>query len=74
MNENGGEWNTEDFCVIEYARTQSIADVQRNFRSKFGKDLPVRKSSKQWYEKFQHDSWLCNTKRPGRPGISEWRV
>ena len=32
------------FCVLEYTRTQSIVDVQRNFRSKFGKDLPVRRA------------------------------
>jgi hypothetical protein len=74
MIKNGGDLSTEGFCVIEYARRQSIVDIQRNYGSKFRKDQPVRKSSKQWYEKFQHDSWLCNTKHPGRPGISEWRV
>jgi hypothetical protein len=53
MNENSGNWRIDGFCMLEYARKQSIVDIQRNFRSKFGKDLPVRKNSKQWYEKFQ---------------------
>jgi hypothetical protein len=43
------------FCVLEYARTQSIVTVQRRFRTKFGEDPPVKNSVKQWYEKFQRD-------------------
>jgi hypothetical protein len=52
-------------CVFEYARTESIVTVQRLFRTKFGKDPPVRNSIKQWYEKFQRDGCLCIAKRPG---------
>jgi hypothetical protein len=40
------------FCVLEYARTESIVTVKRRFRTKFGKDPPVKNSIKQWYEKF----------------------
>jgi hypothetical protein len=59
------------FCVLEYSGTLSIVAVQRSFWTKFGKDLPVRKSVKQWYETFQRDCWLCIAKRPGRPGHME---
>jgi hypothetical protein len=38
------------FCVLECARTQSIVTVQRRFRTKFGKDPPVKNSKKQWYK------------------------
>jgi hypothetical protein len=60
------------FCVLEYARTQSIVTVQRRFRTKLGMDPPVQNSIKQWYEKFQRD--VCVAKRAGRPGPSEERV
>jgi hypothetical protein len=43
------------FCVLEYARTESIVTMQRRFRTKVGKDPPVRNSIKQWYEKFDRD-------------------
>jgi hypothetical protein len=62
------------FCVLEYARIQSIVMAQRRFRTKFGKDLPVKNSIKQWYEKFQCDGCLCNAKHAGQPGPSEGRV
>jgi hypothetical protein len=42
-------------CVLEYARTESIVTVQRRFRTKFGKDPPVRNGTKQWYERFDSD-------------------
>jgi hypothetical protein len=47
------------FCVLEYARTQSIVTVQRRFRNKFENDPPVKNSIKQWYEKFQCNGCLC---------------
>jgi hypothetical protein len=59
------------FRMLEHAATQSIVAVQRRFRTKFGNDLPVRKSVKQWHEKFQRDCWLCIVNRPVRPGRSE---
>jgi hypothetical protein len=43
------------FCVLEYARTQLIVKEQRRFRTKFGKDPPVKNSINQWYEKFLRD-------------------
>jgi hypothetical protein len=64
----------KDFCVLAYARTQSIVTVQLRFRTKLGKDPPVKNSIKQWYEKFQRDGCLCIAKRAGRPGPSKERV
>jgi hypothetical protein len=54
------------FCVLEYARTQLIVTAQLRFRTKFGKDPPVKNSIKQWYEKFQRDVCLCIAKGPSR--------
>lgn len=63
----------EVFCMLVYAWTQSIVAVQRIYRTKFGKDPPVRNSIMQWYDKFQSDRCLCITKRPGWPGpTKEW--
>jgi hypothetical protein len=35
------------FCVLEHAQTQSFVTVQQRFRTKFGKDLPVKNSVKR---------------------------
>jgi hypothetical protein len=32
------------FCVLNYAQSKSVTTVQRNFRRRFGKDPPIRKS------------------------------
>jgi hypothetical protein len=42
-------------CVLQYARIHSIVAVKRSFRIRFGNGSPMRKSIKQWYEKFQRD-------------------
>jgi hypothetical protein len=62
------------FCVLEYARTQSIMMVQRRFQTKFRKDPLVKNSIKQLYENLQCDGCLCIAKRAGQPGPSEQRV
>jgi hypothetical protein len=49
--------------VFQYAQTQSIVTVRQRFRTKFGKDLLVKNSIKQWYEKLQGDGCLCFAKR-----------
>jgi hypothetical protein len=54
LSENG-DAAEKAFCVLEYARAKSIVTVQRRFKTKFGKDPPVKNSIKQWYEKFQRD-------------------
>jgi hypothetical protein len=63
------------FCVLEYARTQSIVTLQRRFRTKFGNDPPVKESIKQWYEKFQCDGCQYRkTPRLTRPFRGEGEV
>jgi hypothetical protein len=32
------------FCVLDYAQCKSVITVQRNFRRRFGKDSPTKKS------------------------------
>jgi hypothetical protein len=36
------------FCLPKYSRIQPIVDMQQSFRTKFGKDLPLRNNIKQW--------------------------
>jgi hypothetical protein len=63
------------FCVFEYPRTQSIVTVRRRFRTKLGKDPPVKNSIPTWRVPVYR-------KRPGRHaaagmggnGLSAWRL
>jgi hypothetical protein len=45
---------------------KSIVTVQQRFRTKFGKDPPVKNSIKQWYEKFQCDMCEDESSLPSR--------
>jgi hypothetical protein len=71
LNENSSNRGREGFLLPEYAQTQSIVAVRQSFQTKFGKDLPVRKSTNQWHEKFQRDRCLCIVQCPGQPGSSQ---
>jgi hypothetical protein len=51
--------------VLEGARTQSIVAVQRRFRTKFGKDPPVRKTSSGIKNSSVRGACLFIVKRPG---------
>jgi transposase len=62
------------FCVLDYAQCKSVTTVQRNFRRRFGKDPPTRKSIYNWHRKFETTGCLCKGKSPGRPCISEENV
>jgi hypothetical protein len=62
------------FCVLDYAQCQSVTTVQRNFRRRFGKDPPTRKSIYDWHRKFETTGCLCKKKSPGRPPVSEENV
>jgi hypothetical protein len=62
------------FCVLDYAQCKSVTTVQRNFRRRFGKDPPTRKTIHDWYRKFETTGCLCKGKSPGRPPVSEENV
>ena len=61
--------NKKAFCVLEFAKTESIVTVQRRFRIMYHTELPTDKI-REWYMKFQKSGCLCAAKRSGRPGPS----
>ena len=63
----------KSFCVLEYARTNSIILVQRNFHARFYKNT-LKDKTKQWYETLENTGCLCVPKRPERPGPLEETV
>jgi hypothetical protein len=58
------------FCVLQFAKTQSIVTVQRGFRTKYRTEPPTDKTVGDWYRKFEETGCLCVAKRTGRPGPS----
>ena len=66
------------FCVLEYARTQSVKTVRRIFaqrfeRSAFGK-VPDKKKIWRWHERFKEEACLCIVKGSGRKSMSQETV
>ena len=62
------------FCVLQFAKTQSIVTVQRGFRAKYRTESPTDKTVRDWYRKFEETGCLCVAKRTGRPGPSPGTV
>jgi len=62
--------NKKAFCVLEFAKTESIVTVQRRFRTMYRTDPPMDKTIREWYMKFQQSGCLCAAKRRGRLGPS----
>ena len=60
--------NKKAFCVLEFAKTESIVTVQRRFRIMYRTEPPTDKTIREWYMKFQQSGCLCAAKRRGRPG------
>ena len=66
------------FCVLEYARTQSIKTVrlifaQRFERSAFG-EMPDETQIWRWNKKFKEEGCLCRVKGSGQKSMSEETV
>ena len=62
--------NKKAFCVLEFAKTESIVTVQRRFRTMYHTEPPTDKTICEWYMTFQQSGCLCAAKRTGRPGPS----
>ena len=62
--------NKKAFCVLEFAKTESIVTVQRRFRIMYHTEPPTDKTIREWYMKFHQSGCLCAAKRRGRPGPS----
>lgn len=66
--ESAGEQKA--FCVLQFARTESVVSVQRAFRTKFGCDPPSDNNIRRWYHQFEDTGCLCKGKSAGRPRVS----
>lgn len=62
--------NKKAFCVLEFAKTESVVTVQRRFRIMYHTEPPTDKIIREWYMKFLQSGCLCAAKRTGRPGPS----
>lgn len=58
------------FCVIRFARCESVISVQREFRTTYGVDPPTAQSIRRWYKQFSDTGCLCKGKSSGRPRVS----
>ncbi|KAG8243980.1 hypothetical protein J6590_032463 [Homalodisca vitripennis] len=62
------------FCVLRFAKTESVVTEQRAFRIKFESDPPSDDSMRRWYHQFESTGCLCKEKSTGRPSVNEDRV
>ena len=60
--------NKKAFCVLEFAKTESIAMVQQRFQTMYHTEPPMDKTICEWYKKFQQSGCLCAAKRTCRLG------
>ena len=68
MAANGSE---KAFCVLPFHECRSVTIVQRQFRTKFGKQPPSDNSIGRWYAEFQETGCVCKRKSTGRPSVTE---
>jgi hypothetical protein len=58
------------FCVLEFAKTESIVTAQQRFWTKYDIEPPMDKTIYEWYKKFQQSGYLCTAKWRAWPGPS----
>ena len=51
------------FCVLQFARHESVVSVQRAFRRQFNSDPPSPNSIRRWYQQFQTTGCHCKRKK-----------
>jgi hypothetical protein len=64
------------WCMLEFARSNSVVAVQRAFRRQFGRHGPPVSSIRRWYEQFHNRGCICHQGkgRAGRPSVTEETV
>lgn len=62
------------FCVLQFAKSESVISVQCAFRVKFNCDPPCGKNIRRWYSQFETTGCVCKGKSTGRPTVSEANV
>ena len=61
------------FCVLQFAKTESVNRVQHAFRIKFHCNSPSV-NIRRWYHQIEDTRCLCKGKNSGRPSMIEERV
>ncbi|KAG8286491.1 hypothetical protein J6590_058994 [Homalodisca vitripennis] len=59
------------FCVLQFAKDESVVSVQRAFRRRFDIDPPSPKNIRRWYRQFEEKGCLCKGKSSGPPRTSD---
>ena len=66
--------NKKAFCVLEFAKTESIVTVQRRFRIMYHTEPPTDKTIREWYINSSRvaayalrNEQAVRAHRPGRP-------
>jgi hypothetical protein len=61
------------WCVLEFAKTNSVVTVQRAFKRRFNVDPPTNKCILKWYGNFIEKGCICDQRKghSGRPSVSE---
>ena len=66
--------NKKAFCVLEFAKTESIVTVQRRFRIMYHTEPPTDKTIREWYMNSSRvaacalrNEQAVRAYRPGRP-------
>ena len=62
------------FCVLEFAKSECIVTVQRQFRTKYELQPPTNITIHVWFRKFEKSGCLCDGKRIGSPDLSAERI
>ena len=57
------------FCVLQFAKIESVIRVQRAFRIKFHCNPPSDNNIRRWYHQFEDTGCLCKGKSSGRPSM-----
>ena len=61
-------------CVSWFIETKSHVQIQRKYRSKYGRDPSSRPSIRLWHKKFMETGTVFDTRRSGRPKTSEENI
>ena len=60
-------------CLFWFIEIKSYVQTQRNYKSKYGRDPPLRPSI-CWHKKFMETGTVFDTRRSGRPRTSEENI
>jgi hypothetical protein len=58
------------FCVVEFAKTESIVTVQWRFQTMYHTESHMGETIREWYIKFQQSGCPCAAKQIARLGSS----